>query len=684
MHFTRCLVRPVALGVLACALSAPTLAASTDTPSSSDAGAPAATRSRLVELGDALGSPGKVQLLGVPPGEAAHSYAIGHLQLHFGQGAVFQVVAAGIPIGIFFHGDGSFSYSTDDVFERELFRLDVDRVTHLKVEDRTLSGHLGTALVLDSRLATATKPSGDAQRPSEDVQKALADHLERFAHDRLATDTLVAQAVVEQPQTPVAVVRMEAGRDDLVYVHDGLRQGAEMLRAMKRFPTYAALSGSRYPQSLSHQPLGKALERWPVPYTLADVDLELVNPEERAMTLAVRETFDVEQPIETLALSLWNQRVTGDGLFPYHLESVTTADGKVLPSVHRNDDLVVQLPGPAHPGDRVELRFRISGDVLNHPDGHSFWWLPIGNWLPIPPRWDMTHFTYHAVVKSAAPFIPFSMGHEVRRWEEDGLSCVETRLDKPVQFAVVLAGKYHTYSEERDGFRITLASYAFSHDESMRRIANNMFEMKKLYEVLLGKFPFDELHIVEINEYGFGIAPPGVIYLTREAFDPSPQGRRFREELNHRMAHELAHMYWGHIAQMSSPEEQWLSESTAEYYGAVAVGKFLGERKLKAAYRNWREQESLIDDAPSVYLANRIAGEKAGRERYCLLYAHGPLMLHELRQELGDQAFFTVMKSFLTNFRFEPVKTEKFIELTNFITKKDYRPWFEEHLFGLD
>jgi len=626
-----------------------------------------------------------VQLVGGPLPKEAGSYSVGHLRLDFGGGSVYAVTAAGIPVGVFFRGDGTFTYRSENVFERDLFPLNVDRVTRLEVKDGAVSDSFDTALVLDP--AIAQRLPGFAISPEhapEEASKALANHLERFENDRLEIGTLVAQAMADGAGDAVAAVRIESGRDDLVYVHDGLTEGEENLFAMKRFPSGTVLSGVRYAESLSTQPLGDPLERWPVRFVLTNVDLELVNPGERAMTLDIRETFAVKLPLETLELELWNERITGDGLFPYTVQKVTDADGKPLHHVHRKDRMVVELPKPAAPGDEVELHFRIAGDVLNRPGGHSFWWLPIGNWMPRPPRLDMASFTYHAVVKAAKPFIPFSMGHEVRRWEEGDLQCVETRLDEPIQFAVILAGKYHTYSEERDGFRITLASYAFSHDESMRKIANNMFQIKKLYEVLLGEFPFGELHIIEINQYGFGIAPPGVIYLTREAFDPSPQGRVFRQELNLRMAHELAHMYWGHVAQMSSFEDQWLSESTAEYYGALAVGQFLGKKELKQAQRAWNEQKALVTDAPSIYLANRIAGEKAGRERYGLLYARGPLMLQELHQELGDQVFFTVMKSFLTNFRFQHVKTEKFLELTNFITKKDYRPWFEERLFGLE
>ena len=672
----RCYIPWMRSATLACLAAASFAAAGA--PASADAapGSPA-----VGELSAAIAAP---RLAGARLSTDAAVWTLGHLRLELAGAEVYPLVAAGLPVGVFVGGPARLTYVSEYPYEREVFPLNVGRVTPWKVAEGTLAVEVGSALVLDPAIAARLPGFAVAGEAPEAAAKALVGHLARFADDLTAPANLVAQAILEGTGEGVAVAQVRADRRDLVYVHDALRHGEERLEVMQRFPTGMALSGKRYAEGLSRQPLGAPLERWPARFVLSHVDLELVNPGERRMQMVVREKFDVGRPLRTLELELWENRFTGDGLLPYRLEAVTTPAGDPVPHSRLRDDLVVALPAPARAGDTVELVFRLSGDVLDRPGGHGFWWLPIGHWLPIPPRLDNAHFTYHSVVKAAKPYRPFSMGAEVRRWQEGDLECVENRLDQPVQFAVVLAGKYHTYAETREGLTITLASYAFSHDESMRRIANNVFEMKTLYEKLLGAFPFAELQILEINEYGFGIAPPGVIYLTREAFDPGPEGRAFREELNHRMAHEVAHMYWGHVAQMSTYDDQWLSESTAEYYGAVATGHFLGKKELREAERAWKQQATLAREVDSIYLANRIAGEKGFRERYALLYARGPLMLQELREELGDEAFFTIMKSYLTNFRFQPILTKKFLEITNFITKRDYTAWFEQRLFGLE
>jgi hypothetical protein len=616
------------------------------------------------------------------------NFRFGHMDLDLSTGSLRAVLAGQTVVGFFFRGDGQFRYVSEDRYERASWAVNVKRVTGFKVINGALSGTFKTALVLDSRLAEAFPsatglPPGD---PSAEMAAALQRFQNRFARDRgVNAVNQVAQALIEGSDRPFVCVQLDTGKKDLVYTWDGLRSWEESLSFMEPYPPGSDLSGARWAQPVSTQRIsGDRLATRPAPFVVRDVELDLSNPAERQIELRMSETIEAMMPLRSLEFALWSESFEKGIALEYMLNRVSLKDGTPLAFSHDKGDLVVELPRLVATGERLELQFEITGDILYRPLGHSFWWLPIGSWMPRPLRFDMSSFMYHAIVRVAPPFLPFSIGRTVRRWDEDGLACAEFELDQPIQAVVILAGKYHQYEETRDGLTIRLASYAFPQNESMRKIANNTFELIRFYEPLLGQFPFRELTILEINAYGFGVAPPGVIYLTREAFDPSPVGRRYRDELNMRMAHEVAHMWWGHVAQMAGPEEQWLSESTAEYYAALAVGSLLGEHKFKAAQRNWKEQAGRVRAPESIYLANRIVGEKARLDRYGLLYAKGPLMFHTLREELGDQVFLTLMKSSLTNFHFKHIETQDFIELTNFITQLDYRPWFGEHLFAME
>jgi len=94
-----------------------------------------------------------------------------------------------------------------------------------------VSGPGKTALVLDP--AIAKRLAGLAISPEhapEEASKALAGHLDRFENDRLEIGTLVAQAMTERAGEAVAAVRIESGRNDLVYVHDALDEGEKDYR----------------------------------------------------------------------------------------------------------------------------------------------------------------------------------------------------------------------------------------------------------------------------------------------------------------------------------------------------------------------------------------------------------------------------------------------------------------------
>jgi len=616
------------------------------------------------------------------------NFQLGHLALDLSAGSLHAVLGGQTVIGLFFRGQGQFRYASEDRYEKASWAVNVKRVTGFTVNSGAISGSFDTALILDSRLhqifpSAAALPSGD---PSLEMARELSRFQLRVARDRgIDAANRLAQALVEGVDRPFICAQLDTGGKDLVYQFDGLRSGEESLSVMERFRSRGDLSGARWAQEVSRQRIsGDRLATRPVPFVVHHVELDLRNSADRHLELQVTETIEAMRPLRTLDFDLWSERFEKGEALDYVLRKVSLKDGTPLGFSHEKGDLVIELSPPMAAGERLEIRFEIGGDVLYRPLGHSFWWLPLASWLPLPQRLDMRSFTYHAMVRVAPPFVPFSMGRTVRRWEEDDLVGAEFELERPTQFVVVLAGKYRPYEETRDGLTIRLASYAFPQNDSMRRIANNTFELIRFYEPLLGEFPFGELTILEINSYGFGIAPPGVIYLTSEAFDPSPSGRRYRAELNMRMAHEVAHMWWAHVAQMAGFEEQWLSESTAEYYAALAVGQLLGEHKFKAAVRQWKEQAGRVRAPESIYLANRIAGEKAYLDRYGLLYAKGPLMFHALREELGDKVFLTLMKSTLTNFHFKHIETRDFIELTNFITQRDYGPWFAEHLFAME
>jgi len=125
----------------------------------------------------------------------------------------------------------------------------------------------------------------------------------------------------------------------------------------------------------------------------------------------------------------------------------------------------------------------------------------------------------------------------------------------------------------QNGLTIRVATYGTKNTLAMKKLTSLAFKMIAFYEPFLGPFPFKEFNIIEINEYGFGQAPPATMFITKEAFNPVEDevSRIFSKGINHRFAHEIAHQYWGHVVKMGSFDEQWITESFAEYSSSFIV-----------------------------------------------------------------------------------------------------------------
>ena len=57
-------------------------------------------------------------------------------------------------------------------------------------------------------------------------------------------------------------------------------------------------------------------------------------------------------------------------------------------------------------------------------------------------------------------------------------------------------------------------------------------------------------------------------------------------------------------------------------------------------------------------------------------------MLAALHRELGDEQFLTFLKSFQKSFRGKYGTTDDVMGLLQFMTKKDYAPFFEQYYYG--
>jgi aminopeptidase N len=112
------------------------------------------------------------------------------------------------------------------------------------------------------------------------------------------------------------------------------------------------------------------------------------------------------------------------------------------------------------------------------------------------------------------------------------------------------------------------------------------------------------------------------------------------------MAHELAHQWFGDKVTCKSWHDIWLNESFATYLTGLTY-KFLS---TPASWRNWKiNTTSDVIQQPdgSVYCYDTTSVSRIFDGR--LSYSKGAMVLNMLRLKIGDSAFFSCMKNYITD-----------------------------------
>lgn len=628
-----------------------------------------------------------------PESTTVSNLAISHgsLNLVLGSGRVARVMAGAEAVGLYFKGKGTYAYLSTEPVEQPLLAANLKRATRLgskSVEGGTIIEDGFDELFLwwlgSAMPEIAGTPGGGSLE---------ADFAAQREQSRREYTIPVTQKIAQQQINGGRFIRaeMSGGKEPVVYELDAAEEHVEQFYSLERAGGTSELRNRTVGIPLSEQPLGRTVKQPPVaPFLLTAVDYTLVADGNDAQ-LTVTETLSSNRDgLSALRLDLYNDRYDDKmRARTYNVRSITDAAGNELGFDHREGSLLVGLAKPLAKGASVDVTFEIDGDFLIRPSGDNYWQLGVEPWFPQPDLNGM-YYTMHSVVKVKKPFVAFAPGTTIRRVEEGDYNVIENRIDKPVQFAVVHAGKYHFEETTKGGVTVRVASYGLKNARAIKQLTDLSFGVMEYYDWFLGPFPFTELNIIHIDEYGYGQAPPGTMFITNEAFNPTmgEMNQIFSQGINERFAHEIAHQYWGHVVKMPSGEEQWLTESFAEYSAALFLKKLKGEATFNKMLRDWESRAKRASSSAPIPLANRIRipgdGYQNFVERTALVYFKGAYILADLHEELGDQAFLSFLKSYQKSFNFEFGTSQDVAGLLQFITKKDYAPYMDRYFWGTE
>jgi hypothetical protein len=616
------------------------------------------------------------------------SLRAGHLQLRLAQGVAAPILAGRETVGFFFRGSGTWEYVSDAPDEFAVLAHNAKEVSHWKptvaAARATIIDEFSELLWVSTGIDRPSFDGAESASPAADFKK----HLDRFA--RLGTESLaqrLAYRSLSGSGKSFAWGQLTGGKNDALFFFDAVGAGTEQLAALKKIDAPGFnLEGEYQVLPISRQPIsGKFREPARVSVGLSRVEVE-VEAEGEVARIRTRETFLArDEPLRVLKLDLRNHvwEVSRRDPRVQRLLRVRAESGAELPFDHRRGTALVALPQPVAPGQSVTIEFQIGGDVLYRPSGNNYWLLGFENWYPNPGL-GASAFTWLCQVKVKKPFVPLASGREIERRTDGDWNILRTEFENPVFLPIVMAGDYKIHVEVRDGRTIRVAGYAFAHEYAFKQMTNLADQIIHFYEGFLGPFPWKELTIIEINEYGFGVAPPATMFITQEAFQPirDDYTRLFSKGLNERYAHEIAHQYWGHQVKWASPEDEWLSESFAEYCAALFIRRLRGEGAYKDIVAYWRSRAKEVGAKGTIGTANRVLGEQDFEDRTRLLYDKGPYLLSVLHRQLGEEKFLRSLMAFQATLKGKFGSTALFQELLQYVDKKSYADFFDQNFWG--
>lgn len=354
----------------------------------------------------------------------------------------------------------------------------------------------------------------------------------------------------------------------------------------------------------------------------------------------------------------------------FTLESVQVAgEGSAYDLTGRR--LTVELAAPLAPECSLEvaLKFRLEmppiEDGLNAYHGY-FGYSPrqlnLGHWLPTVAARSADAWVMHDAV-----FIGEQNVLQVADWDVtvnvvEAASSLEvagpgtvTRInDKMWRFQLANARDFtlsmseqFSLSQQQTDSGIVVELYSFadalvqtdsgavldaaarSLDEATRSVA--------MYEDLFGSYPFGRMVVVQ-GDFPDGMEFSGLVFVSGDWFqryDGTPTGY-----LVVITVHEVAHQWWYARVGNDAALYPWLDEALATYSEYIFIEEYFPE--LKDWWWQWRVDRL----SPQGFVDGNVYQFSTIREYINAVYLRGVRMLHEVRQALGTDEFFTLLRQY--------------------------------------
>jgi aminopeptidase N len=242
-------------------------------------------------------------------------------------------------------------------------------------------------------------------------------------------------------------------------------------------------------------------------------------------------------------------------------------------------------------------------------------------------------------------------------------------LDSARTFALSASNEYQVQTTTVGD--VTIYSYSFSFDiDAGQEVLQNTADALQLFSQLIMPYPHSSLSVVEAD-FLDGMEYDGLYFLSHgfyDLYDGTPKGY-----LTFIAAHETAHQWWYGLVGNDQAMEPWLDEAMCTYMELIFYENIYADYPPGSGqslvdwwwyYRvNFYEPDGWVDG--SIYDFDQF------RPYRDAVYLNGAKFLDDLRNLIGDQAFFSFLRDYAGQNKYQIATGTDFFGLLKENTSKN-------------
>jgi hypothetical protein len=172
---------------------------------------------------------------------------------------------------------------------------------------------------------------------------------------------------------------------------------------------------------------------------------------------------------------------------------------------------------------------------------------------------------------------------------------------------------------------------------------------------MFGPYPYAELDVVETPNLLGGMEYPGLVVIQDGLY-------RRVAGVEWLAAHEVAHQWWFAVVGSDQIDEPWLDEALTQYSTMLYYEHAYGPDRAAGVVRSvFVDTHDYLVRGGLDLPAGLPAGAYSPGQYFQVVYDKGALYFHELRQSVGDELFFEILRTYYDRHRYRIATPESFL-----------------------